>query len=139
MIIVVKMVLNNSRFFHSTKRYYSLKGISHVIQFEGVATSYFDLCADNRLWPLSSLNFFPIIFELVSFSRNLFRLNENWLIFGTIDWYLQEPCLSHWVSQTLRKIVLFLALAVANFIFFPLMIFWTACAPTFANLSAYSF
>ena len=131
-IIVFKLFCNNWRFLHSNKRWCSLKGVSHVKQFEGVAKSYFDLCADNRLWLLFSLNIFLIIFELLCFSRNL-HLSVNWSIFGTADWHLQETSLFQQVSQILRGSVLFLALAVAKLISCPLFIFRAACAPTFAN------
>ena len=113
-IIVFKLFCNNWRFLHSNKRWFSLKGVSHVKQFEGVARSYFDLCAGNRLWLLFSLNIFLIIFELLCFSRNLLHLSVNWSIFGTADWYLQETSLFQWVSQILRESVLFLALAIAK-------------------------
>ena len=139
MIIVFKLVCNNWRFLHSNKRWCSLKGVSHVKQFEGVARSYFDLCAGNKLWPFFSLNIFLISFELVCFIRNLLCLSVNWSIFGTIDWYLQEPSLSQQVSQILRESVLFLVLAVAKLISCSLITFRAACTPTFASLPASSF
>ena len=110
---------------------HNLKGLpGHTLTYMQVA---------NRFWPFFSLNISLIIFELVCFSRNLLCLSVNWSIFGTIDWCLQETCLSQQAFQILRKSVLFLALAVAKFISYSLIIFWAACVPTFANLSASSF
>ena len=121
-IIAFKLLCNNWRLLHSNKRWCSLKGVSHVTQFEGLARSYFDLCASNRLWPLFSLNFFLISFELVCFNRNLLCLSVNWSILGTIVWYLQETSLPPQVFQILREF--FLALAVAKLISCSLIIFW---------------
>ena len=138
-IIVFKLFCNNWRFLHLNKRWCSLKGASHVTQFEEVVRSYFDLCAGNRLWLLFSLNIFLIIFELVCFSWNILCLSVDWSIFGTIDLYLQETSPSQRVSQILRESALLLALAVAKLTSYPLIIFWAACTPTFTNLSASSF
>ena len=67
------------------------------------------------------------------------RLYVNWSIFGTFDWYLQEPCLFQWVSKIFRESDLFLALAVADPISYFLIVFREACGPTFVHLSASSF
>ena len=81
-----------------------------MLKFEGVAISYLTLCSGNRLWPLFSLK-----------------------IFGTIDQYLQGPCLSQQTSQILRESVFFLTLAVTKLIFRLLIRFWAACTPTYAS------
>ena len=91
------------------------------------------------MWQLLILNIFLIIFELLCFSINHLCSNVNWSVFGTIDWYLQEQCLSQHVSQVLRGSVLFSVLSVAKLIFCSLIIFWAAHIPTFANLPASSF
>ena len=95
---------------------FSLICLSHATNFEGVARLNFNLCASNKFWPLSNLNIFLNVFELVCFSRSLLWLSVNGSIFGTTDRYLQKTGLPQRVSQILWERALFLLLAVAKLI-----------------------
>ena len=134
MIILFKFFCSSWRFLNLNKRWCSLKDVSHVKQFEGVARSYFDLCVGNRLWLLFSLNIFLILFEQKSYllKCELVNLWNYWLVFA------RNKSIPTGFPD-LKGECLFLALAVANLISSPLIIIWAACAPAFVNLSTSSF